>query len=236
MGAKAPPGVGDRTTVHVGLDEAGRGSLVGPLVVGAFALPDYTDTDARKLVELGVRDSKLLSPSERRRIFGLLRQHGSWATASASPERIDRYVHRGKLNFLEVDLMASLVVRLGAHRVEVDACDPDAERFGRVLRARVEEHGGDVRVLSRHKADRDLPLVGAASIVAKVTRDRAIERIRRQSGLALGSGYPSDRTTRDCVEALVQGGKIPRWVRRSWKTFDTLNRTPSLRPLEDFVE
>lgn len=219
----------------MGLDEAGRGSLVGPLVVGAFALRSYSEAEGASLRELGVRDSKVLTPVSRRRLYRRLRERGTLATAFAPPSRIDRYVSRNALNTLEVELMASLVVRLGARVVHVDACDPDALRFAHTLADCAEQQGPPVTVFAQHKADRDIPLVGAASIVAKVARDRAIEGLGRRAGLEIGSGYPSDPRTRDLVRRLLEEGRTPPWVRRSWKTFDTLKRGVGLRPLEAFA-
>lgn len=203
-------------------------------MVGAFALPGYDLAEGERLRALGVRDSKLLTPPTRREVYAKLRGVGTYATLSATPARIDRYVERGRLNTLEAELMAQLAVRLQASVLHVDACDPDAERFGRAVQGLVREHGREVTVLARHKADRDIPLVGAASIVAKVTRDRSVQALARRSGRDLGSGYPSDPTTRTCVRELCAGGEMPAWVRQSWKTVDTLKRESHLRPLEAF--
>lgn len=219
----------------MGLDEAGRGSLIGPLVVGAYAIPGYDARASRDLAEIGVRDSKLLSPAARENVYRSLRRGGTMAVAHAEPRKIDRYVSKGLLNMLEIEMMAKLVTDLGAAVVHVDACDPDAERFGRRLEREVHQRGFQAKVHAQHKADRDIPLVGAASIVAKVTRDRAIRRIGARSGLPVGSGYPSDGKTRECVKRLMEGGKIPPWIRRSWKTFDTLNRGVGVRTLEAYA-
>jgi ribonuclease HII len=225
-------GVGGRTTGDrriVGLDEAGRGSTIGPLVVGAFALPEGS-LDA--LPDLGVRDSKKLSPAERTRICAALPAIGDCRSIALGPRTIDRYVARGGLNDLELAAFARLARALRPEVVYVDACDTDAPRFGRRLAALV---GGDVTVIARHRADEDFPVVGAASIVAKVRRDRALAGLRRRLGESVGSGYPSDPRTRAFVEATVRSGvPAPEWLRLSWAPVQRVMRARSARTLDEF--
>jgi ribonuclease HII len=219
----------------VGVDEAGRGSLLGPLVVGAFAMAGEEAEIDRTLTDLGVKDSKALSPERREDIYHKLKRIGRASTALAAPKLIDRYVSHGGLNQLELELMAKLVVRVRAEVAYVDACDTNEARFGRNLANHISLGGLKAKVLARHKADRDLPIVGAASIVAKVTRDRALRRLAATTRLEIGSGYPSDPVTRACVQALLAKGEKPDWVRHSWKTLDTLKRNPCIRTLEAFA-
>jgi ribonuclease HII len=219
----------------VGIDEAGRGSLLGPLVVGAFAMDGEKDDADGILIDIGVKDSKCLSPERREEIYRKLKRLGRTATTMAEPRLIDRYVSHGGLNVLELEMMAKLVVRVDAQVAYVDACDTNESRFGRNLTNHISKSGLSATVFARHKADRDLPIVGAASIVAKVTRDRAVKRLAATTGLEIGSGYPSDPVTRACVQAILSKGKAPDWVRHSWKTLDTLNTKPRIRTLEAFA-
>ena len=218
----------------LGLDEAGRGSVFGPLVVGGFAIRGSPEGTQAILRGVGARDSKTLSPTRRGEVYRRLKPLGTPATASAEPARIDTYVEQGKLNTLEVELMASIVVRLQPDLVLADACDPDARRFARQLAARAEGSGWKGKVMAAHHADRDLPLVGAASVIAKVTRDRALARIARRAGTNLGSGYPSDPTTRDHLKGLLGRSPLPRYVRSSWATVRDLREELAHPPLESF--
>ncbi len=219
----------------LGLDEAGRGSLLGPLVVGAFlSAPDGTPGDS-ELRTLGVRDSKLLKAEAREHLYQELKIRGRALAYRAEPALIDRYVSRGRYNDLELDMMARLVLRLRPEEVFVDACDVNEARFARELERRTARRGWRGPIVARHKADRDLPLVGAASIVAKVVRDRAIARLQSESVRRLGSGYPADPVTRAYVQRFLKEGQaLPACVRRSWSTLDTLKTGPRLRPLETF--
>ena len=220
---------------RLGLDEAGRGSVLGPLVVGAY-WEDATGPGADvPLRELGVKDSKLLSADRRAALYLELRRRGRALAYRAEPALIDRYVEKGQLNLLELEMMARLVVRLAPLEVAVDACDPDAARFGRTLEGLAAGRGWHGTVVARHRADRDLPLVGAASIVAKVTRDRALARLQASSVRLFGTGYPSDPRTRAYLARIDrERAPWPPWVRRSWSTLDKLKSGPRLRVLETF--
>lgn len=203
--------------------------MVGPLVVGGFATSvDRVDG----LRDLGVRDSKLLSAGRREVVYRALAQHGRCPTVTLAPREIDRWVSRGGLNALELTAFAQLVCDERPDVVFVDACDPNAERFGRHLAELVPD---PPEIIARHRADVDLAVVGAASIVAKVTRDRAVARLRRRLGDALGSGYPSDSRTQSFVAETVRaGGALPAWVRASWAPVQRVKRARSARTLDEF--
>ena len=197
----------------VGIDEAGRGAWIGPLVVGAVAV---ARAELRTVARTGARDSKVLSAARREEILSLLERCARLASAEASPAEIDRHVAGHRLNELEARLFGTLARPFAPAEARVDACDANARRFG----ASVARHAGpEVRVVARHHADADDPLVGAASIVAKVRRDRAVRRLGEALGEELGSGYPSDPVTVRFVRRYVgEEGALPPWLRRSWAT------------------
>ncbi len=211
----------------LGLDEAGRGSLVGPLVLGGCLV---RNRDLGGLRAIGVRDSKLLSPARREEVYRALGAVGRRYSLSLPPAEVDRWVARGRLNALEAHGFARLIRRSGATAVCVDACDPVADRFGRTVAALA---GTGVSVDARHRADREVPVVGAGSIVAKVRRDRAIRALARSLGASVGSGYPSDATTVEFVRRwLAERRDRPGWVRWSWRTVETLMPRVPLRTLD----
>ena len=197
----------------LGIDEAGRGSVLGPLVVGGFLVrSDRVDA----LRALGARDSKQLSPSARERVYAMLPTVGECRSMVLTPREIDRFVAHGRLNELEARAFGALIRQLSPDVAHVDACDTDANRFARSV-----AHWADAsaRVVARHHADRDDVVVGAASIVAKVRRDRSIDRLRRRLGIDIGSGYPSDRRTVGFLrDYLARSTSPPPWVRREWAT------------------
>ena len=214
----------------LGIDEAGRGSLVGPLVVGGFCL---TEDRLGELVELGAKDSKALTAGARERVFAGLGAIGTPVHIVLSPRTVDGAVRRGRLNDLEADAFARIVRELAPEVAIVDACDPNEQRFG----ARIARLAGTrTRVVARHHADRDFPVVGAASVVAKVRRDRAIARLREKLGGDLGSGYPSDpRTIRFVRSVLAAEASLPPWVRGSWATMQRVKPRRPARTLDGFL-
>lgn len=197
----------------VGIDEAGRGAWLGPLVVGAVAVPRPA---LASVAATGARDSKTLSPARREEIYARLERCATVRSLEATPGEIDRHVAGGRLNELEARLFGLLARPFAPAEARVDACDPNPRRFAAgVARAA----GPEVRVVARHRADATDPLVGAASIVAKVRRDRAIRRLADELGEEIGSGYPSDEVTVRFVRRTVTAERPrPSWLRGSWAT------------------
>lgn len=206
-----------------GIDEAGRGCVTGPLVVAGVSV-DRRSLELLK--EMGVRDSKVLSPGRRETLYGeILKVADHVYSAQINPQEIDRVVSTGKkyrkLNYLEALYFARVVDQLEAGRVIVDASDSSPERFRSII---AENTKSSCRVVAFHKADRDFPVVSAASIVAKVERDRAVEKLRQKHG-DFGSGYPSDPRTRIFfTEMMRRGEPLPEYVRKSWKTWKRLEQ------------
>lgn len=202
-----------------GIDEAGRGPVIGPMVM-AIAVIDDMD----KLRRVGVRDSKELSPASRARLFQVLRSLLSYIDYEViEPNIIDNYVYMNALNILEVEVAVRLINRAlskaAPQVVYIDSPDPRPERFGDLVRRGV---GGNVDVVAMNNADKLIPVVSAASIVAKVVRDSIIEELHREYG-DFGSGYPSDPRTIAFLRSWVEEhGDLPPIVRRSWSTVKRL--------------
>ena len=113
----------------------------------------------------------------------------------------------------------------------VDACDVNAGRYGETVTSLLRT---PVTVISEHKADSRFPVVSAASIVAKVTRDRIIDALHEEYG-EIGSGYPSDKTTIDFLESWIsEHGSPPVIARHSWRTISDISARLSQSTLLDF--
>ena len=215
--------------MYVGVDEAGKGPVLGPMVAAAVR------ADPESL-PAGVDDSKRVSPKRRAEIAAALRANDAvdLAVASVEPAEID--APETDMNTLTVCGQARAVrgvVRSG-DRVVADAGDTSETRFARRLQDGVVEAeetvdadlvGGtpveSVAVDAAHGADAADPVVGAASVVAKVARDARVAAIdAAYPGYdGVGSGYPSDPTTRGFLRAYVADhGDVPPHARRSWST------------------
>lgn len=186
-----------------GIDEAGRGSMIGPLVVAGVGSDAET---SKKLAIMGVRDSKELIPEERKRLYGIIRSKTTVRVSIAWPETIDHYVLKHDLNKLEAGRMAWLAIILDANTTYVDSCDVNSERFGKKI---AELSGCSIR--SYHRADSRFTVVAAASIIAKVERDMIVDR------LGIGSGYPTDEEScKYLAKYYEEKGSMPPFARKSW--------------------
>ncbi len=193
-----------------GIDDAGRGSLLGPLVIAGVSI---RKSKMHKLYDLGVRDSKKLSPTSRTKLYGkIIDVVDSYHVARIPPRSIDASVRNHALNSLEAKYMAKVVTKLDPDTSYVDSCDVNPTRFGEEI-SRL-SHKKKIR--SYHHADSRFVVVSAASIIAKVSRDRSILRLRQNYDL--GSGYPSDsKTIRFVTMFYKMHHRLPSFVRKSWK-------------------
>jgi ribonuclease HII len=199
-----------------GVDDAGRGSAIGPLVIAGVLMKE---DDLPKLIALGAKDSKLLS-RHRREILApeIIRVVEDYNVVKLSPQQIDDVVLKGRklrrLNWLEAQTMARVIEALKPDKAYVDASDVLEKRFETDI---LECLSFKIPIVSEHKADRTYPIVSAASIIAKVERDKEIVELAKVYG-NFGSGYPSDRRTIDFLQrCLNKMSKCPDFVRASWK-------------------
>lgn len=190
--------------------------MIGPLVVTGVLVDESTQS---KLVEVGVKDSKLVSPKQRSRLAEEIKQiAAAIKIIKIPPEEIDKavYSHRRlhKLNRLEAETMATILRSLKPDIAFVDAADVSPRRFKQHIQ---EKLSTSIKIVAEHKADTRYPVVSAASIIAKVERDQIIEDLKIEHG-DFGSGYMSDlKTKRFLKELAKQSGNFPKFVRWSWK-------------------
>jgi len=191
-----------------GVDEAGRGSMLGPLVIAAIVIEK---SKIRQLSEIGVKDSKKLSAKTRETLYRqIIKIVDDYQISKATPKQIDLAVNEHKLNNLESIHMAKIIKKLAPSVSYVDSCDVNAIRFGKEIAKMCKS-----KIKSYHHADSKFVVVSAASIIAKVTRDRAIAKLAREN--PVGSGYPSDpKTIRFVREWFSKNGYLPEFVRKSW--------------------
>jgi len=213
-----------------GVDDAGRGPIIGPLVITGVLLDGK---DLPRLANLGVKDSKRLSPRRREELAAEIRELTlNYHVAVLSPAEIDRVVETGKklhkLNRLEAETMAEVITILEPDVAYVDASDVLADRFGHHI---AENLAFEVRIISEHKADAKYPIVSAASIIAKVERDRTISALQEKYG-NIGCGYATDPNTIKFLENWIRKfGSYPDFVRKSWKPAKRLKREAEQKKL-----
>ncbi len=191
-----------------GIDEAGRGSLLGPLVIAGISLKKY---EIKKLSSIGVRDSKKLTKKSRIDIYEkIIKLTSNYHIKKLSVGIIDRYVTKHKLNLLEAKYMAKIVSILKPDISYIDSCDINQQRFGNII-----SKLSNSKIKSYHHADNKFIVVSAASILAKVSRDKVIKLLQKKYDI--GSGYPSDLKTCIFVKNCIKNNHLPHFIRTSWK-------------------
>ena len=210
-----------------GVDEAGKGPVVGPMVVAAVAVEN-----AKDIQNLGVKDSKQLTPSKRKELANIIKEKFTFAVEIIEAEKVDEYRRQNKLNDLNREAFEKLISKLDPNVAYVDAADVNEDRFGKRIKEKLTNEK-DTDVISMHKADAKIDVVAAASIIAKETREEEIRKLKNEIG-DFGSGYPSDeRTIKFLKSFYADNGKWPAGTRKSWKT---LERIRPVKTLDDFGE
>ena len=213
-----------------GVDEAGRGSIIGPLVIACVTADKKI---IRKFSKLGVKDSKKVTPKNREILSKIIMEESQHVSITRlSEKKIDKAVRLRKefakkknyypgnkiigLNELEANSIAKMMNELKSSSIYVDSCDVNPERFKQRIINRIDTR---MKIYSRHKADERYIIVAAASIIAKFNRDKEILKLERIHG-NIGSGYPSDQITRRFLrEWIIKNKEMPDFTRKSWKTW-----------------
>jgi len=194
-----------------GVDEAGRGPVLGPLVVAAVMVEDDLG-----LIELEVKDSKRLTTKRREELAPKIRRCAKVAVEIVPSTRVDEWTIGHRLNELEAVIFAKLIDELEPDIVYVDACDANERRFASMLMKNLVHRP---KLVCEHKADDTYPVVSAASIIAKTVRDAEIEKIEQTVGEPIGTGYAHDPTTRAFLEKWIREKQgLPPQARASWAT------------------
>jgi len=198
-----------------GIDEAGRGPVLGPLVLCGVC---FFKSNLPYLIEIGAKDSKKLTPKRRDKLAKLIKEKcHSYEIIVVSAQEIDeREKKRITMNRLEELKMAEIINQLKPDVIYIDAADVNEERFGTSIKKLLEYI--PKKIISKHKADDIYPIVSAGSIIAKNKRDAIIEELKQEYG-EIGSGYPSDKRTTDFLRDYIKSHKeIPEFVRKTWET------------------
>ncbi|HME50976.1 MAG TPA: ribonuclease HII [Candidatus Lokiarchaeia archaeon] len=214
-----------------GADEAGRGPVLGPLVICAAC---FLESDITLLKERGVTDSKKLTAKRREELVDVILEKAvDHEIVVFSAQEIVESMQSGvNLNQLEVEGFARAINAMLARGISpritwIDAADVIAERFGEHIQAKLD---CQLPLLSMHKADAIHIPVGAASILAKTKRDALIEELASKYG-NIGSGYPSDPVTRNFLkDYYLQHGCYPPITRTTWDTLRKLEKELGILP------
>ena len=212
-----------------GIDEAGKGPVIGPMIlVGA----EMNEEDLPKLKELGVKDSKLLSPKRREEIYKELVKIVKYKLIKISPREIDYYVKDNRMNEMEALKICEVINQLRPEKAIIDCPSPNKRAFKEFLISRIKDK--NTKLVVEHKADYKYEIVGAASIIAKVTRDREVRKIEKKFNIKIGSGYPSDPKTREFIKNNWNKELFSNIFRKSWQTWKRLEEKSKTKQLKLF--
>ena len=217
----------------LGLDEAGRGPVLGPMVMAGIVIPEKKE----KIIErMGVKDSKRLTPNRRAVLYRKLTKMFDYNFIPSLPKINPSSSCSPPLNLNQIEKLAmkKIINTLRADRIIIDALDVKEGR----LQEEMEEYvGHSCEVIAEHKADDNYLAVGAASIIAKTKRDMIIEEINKQyirstkDRDGIGSGYPSDPKTKNFLKKFKYD-EMPDFVRRSWGTVQKIKEAEEAEKLE----
>ncbi len=223
-------------TLHLGIDEAGRGPIIGPMCFGAVLIDEKQE---KILKMLDVKDSKLLTPERREFLFTQIKKNViASAVLIISPKEIDKSLaEKVNLNQLEARKIAELINLLSKKfekaNIIVDCPSTNILAWRNYLLNYI-KNPEKIVLKCEHKADKNHIEVGAASILAKVTRDKEIEKIKHKIDIDIGSGYPSDPVTIEFLKKYSSKFKDSGIFRKSWQTWKDIHPAKEQKKLLDF--
>ena len=198
----------------LGIDEAGRGPVIGPMVMCGYLI----DSDnLPRLKEIGVKDSKMMTAEKREAMVPALKKiSDDYITLKIKADELDAR----NINKIEIEKMQHIINALNPDVAVIDAPEVNTTAFSKKIMAEVRIK--TVKVISENYADKKYPEVGAASVIAKVERDKEIAKLHKQHGF-FGSGYSHDETTIRFLKDWIKKNKeFPNFVRKSWATSQRL--------------
>ena len=193
------------------------------------------EEDEKGLVRIKVRDSKLLTREIRESLYGKIENISKkYKIIVVEPAEIDKAVHNHdglNLNRLEARKSAEILNELNPDKAVIDAPSNNIKSYKKYLMRFVKNK--EIEVILEHKADVNYPVVSAASILAKVTRDKEIEKIKKELGVDFGSGYLTDPKTTEFLKNNFEN--YPEIFRKSWFPYQELVNKKFQKNLSDFT-
>lgn len=221
-----------RMVLICGIEEAGRGPVIGPLVM-VGVLVDENDSDVLK--KIGVKDSKLLRAAEREKLAVKIRAIvKDLRVLIIPPEEVDAAVLSSSinLNWLEALKSAKIINQLKPDKAILDCPSPNCRAYKEYVQNNLEGPLKKMPLIAEHKADVNYPIVSAASILAKVIRDNEVEKLKANIGINFGSGYMSDPLTQQFIRDYAE--KYGRFLRKSWTSYTREMQKKNQKLLADF--
>jgi len=204
----------------IGIDDAGRGPVLGPMVLAGVLMDEHEEVE---VAAFGAKDSKLLTPANRKRIGDKIRDRFESHLELSTPREIDESTN---LNYLEAIKAAMIINKLTETLQEpvkaiIDCPSVNIEAWSEDVKKLLKKPEM-IKLSAEHKADARHPIVGAASILAKEKREEEIEKLRMELDIDFGSGYPADPVTKAFIKKHYADERYKSIIRFSWKTVKKL--------------
>jgi ribonuclease HII len=213
----------------IGIDDAGRGPVLGPMILAGILVED---SEEEKLKELGAKDSKLLLPAKRKMLGEKFKKDYPYHIELSTPTEIDESTNLNDLEAIKAAKIVNALAKETKERIKViiDCPSVNTEAWGKFVenliidKERIELH-------VEHKADFNYPIVSAASIIAKERREEEMEKLRKEKKIDFGSGYPSDPKTKEFIAKFHEDEKYTDIIRHSWATVKNLKKEKNQKSL-----
>ncbi len=217
----------------LGVDEAGKGPVIGPLVIAGCLIDESTEKEFKKL---GIKDSKELTPKRRDYLANIIREKAeTFEIIVVSPGEIDKSLNSGvNLNQLEAVKIAEIINRINKGfkkiKVVIDCPSVGILKWKDSVKVKI-KNLSNLEVYCEHKADKNSIAVSAASILAKSIREREMDVLKEKYGTEIGSGYPSDPATMYYLESNADNPKSASIFRKTWETWKRASEKLAQRKL-----
>ena len=205
----------------LGIDDAGRGPVIGPMVLAGCLVDEKTEKEFKKL---GIKDSKQLTQKRREVLSEKIREKAeTFEIVLVSPNEIDSTNHKGvNLNALEAIKAAEIINKINKGfkkiKVIIDCPSPSLVKWQDFLKTKI-KNLSNLEISCEHKADKNHISVSAASILAKCIREKEMTKLKETYGESIGSGYCSDPVTCKFLEKHVQKYEDKGIFRKTWSTW-----------------
>lgn len=205
----------------LGIDDAGRGPVIGPMVLAGCLIDEKT---AREFEKLGVTDSKKLTPKRREFLAEKIKELAeTFEIALSPPIEIDGKNKEGiDLNKLEAIKTAEIINKINKGytklQVVIDCPSVGILKWQDYLKTKI-KNLSNLEISCEHKADKNHVAVSAASILAKSTREKEMAKLREKFGEQIGSGYCSDPLTCRFLEKNAVKHENDGIFRKTWITW-----------------
>jgi ribonuclease HII len=206
----------------IGIDDAGRGPAIGPMILAGVLIEEKEEEIFR---EWGAKDSKLLTPKKREEIEEKIKNKFKYHIETTFPKEIDE---SSNLNYTEAVKAAMIINNLIENldepvKVIIDCPSVNIDSWSKDVQKLIKKQKL-VQLSCEHKADVNHPVVSAASILAKEKREEELRILKKELDIEFGSGYPSDPTTKDFLRENHRNEKYRKIIRYSWSTLKKLEK------------